>query len=661
MDISIITGGLNPAQKKAVEAVDGPFLVVAGAGSGKTTVLSRRVAALIAAGVDPQSILLLTFTRVAAANMVDRAKRLVPEAAAVTGGTFHSVAHLLMQENQALFGYAESPTFLDPDDVKAVFKKIASNRGGKSENFPTGTILAKVHSFSVNTKSSIEDVVYDRFEEYSHMIEFFEVCSKDYKAYKKDRAVIDYDDLLVAWDMMMDNPAVGDRVRKRFQYVMVDEDQDSNAIQCSIVAKLGSGPNSNVMVVGDPAQAIYGFRGSSPGTMFEFLKRFPLVNVINLETNYRSTEEILDVANAVDHSMLQRFERTLLPAPGSIGGMPSLISVPDHSSEAKYIAEKVLERKSQGIELCEQAILVRSTHQSRHIEAELTRRKIPYKISGGIKINEAAHIKDMMCLIRTAVNPLDEPAWTRVLTMASGIGPKKAAAVYTKIVKAQNDLFFNPATIAESECKKSPDIIPILESYKILRSGGPAVEIIERSIENLEDIFMKRYPDDWRARKNDISAVTGIAEGHPSLDSFLASMSLDYSIDKKAEVVGSTNTEAPMTLSTIHSAKGLEWDVVYIPSFYNGHLPSQFVNGIDEMEEEKRVFYVAVTRPRKILEFIKPVVTRGSSGRPSTLTPESPFEGLISDYLENQRYGSFYEQRQSYSFGVSDVYIDIYG
>lgn len=650
MDRETILSGLNPEQRRAAEAVDGAWLVVAGAGSGKTTVLSRRVAALIALGIDPSSILLLTFTRAAARNMLERARKLAPAAADVSGGTFHSIAHRLVSENHAMFRLPERPTILDSEDTASAFRKIVAALGGKEENMPKAGAIAKACSFAVNTRRSVEDAVWEKMPRFGYAADFVAKCAEEYKDYKRSRGLLDYDDLLVAWDVMMDHPRVGQAVRDRFRYVLVDEHQDSNALQCSIVAKLG-GDRPNVMAVGDPAQSIYAFRGSAPRTMFAFLDSWPDAEVVNLEVNYRSGPEILAVANAVDCSMRERFDRELRPAPGAWGATPLLVTVPSLDEEASYVATRILEAKDDGTPLGEQAVLVRSMMAARHVEAELVRRRIPYKVSGGIRISEAAHIKDMLCLARTVVNVLDEPAWMRVLTMARGIGDKKAAGVYAKL--SEPGRTEDPAETVLEMCRKSPDIPTIVEAWRALAAGGPPVYALERAISILEDLFSQRY-DDWRMRRADVAAVSGLAESHDSLDSFLSTVTLDYSVDRKSKVLGIDDEEAPVTVSTVHSAKGLEWDRVYVPSFIDGHMPSVYSRGDDEMEEEKRVLYVAVTRARRSLEIVRPVI-----GRQSALAPESPFEHLFSDLTERVRKGEV-RRPTSFSLGM-DADIDIFG
>jgi len=650
MDRETILSGLNEQQRRAAEAVDGAWLVVAGAGSGKTTVLSRRVAALIAHGIEPSSILLLTFTRAAARNMLERARKLAPAAADVSGGTFHSIAHRLVSENHAMFRLPDRPTILDPEDTASAFRKIVAAMGGKEENMPKAGAIAKACSYAINTRSTVEDAVWEKMPQFGYAADFVARCAAEYKDYKRSRGLLDYDDLLVAWDAMMDHPRVGQAVRERFRYVLVDEHQDSNALQCSIVAKLG-GDSPNVMAVGDPAQSIYAFRGSAPRTMFAFLESWPDAQVVNLEVNYRSGPEILAVANAVDRSMRERFDRQLLPAPGAWGTTPMIVTVPGLDEEARYISDRILEAKDDGTPLGEQAVLVRSMMAARHVEAELVRRRIPYKVSGGIRISEAAHIKDMLCLARTVVNVLDEPAWMRVLTMARGVGDKKASAVYGKLSDPERTA--DVADVVLDMCRKSPDIATIVQAWRTLAAGGPPVSALDRAMAILEDLFSQRY-DDWRQRRADVAAVSGLAESHDSLDSFLSAVTLDHSVDRKAKLLGVDDQEEPVTVSTVHSAKGLEWDRVYVPSFVDGHMPSVYSREPDEIEEEKRVLYVAVTRARRSLEIVRPVV-----GRQGALAPESPFEHIFSDLAERVRKGEF-RRPATFAFGV-DADIDIFG
>ncbi|MTH94956.1 ATP-dependent helicase [Roseibium sp. RKSG952] len=653
MENENILKGLNSAQREAVLAKDGAFVVVAGAGSGKTTVLSRRVANLIYDGVEPNQILLLTFTRASAKEMIERARRLHERAIDVTGGTFHSIAHRLVTENRTMLGFPEKLTILDPEDVKASFRKIAAEIGDKDENFPKAAALAKMHSFALNTGRDIEDIIADRHEDFIYATNFVTECREAYKKFKRERGLLDYDDLLVAWDKMLDHPEVAKKIRKMFRYVLVDEHQDSNFLQCSIIEKLG-GPTPNVMVVGDPAQSIYGFRGSAPRTMFAFMEAWPGIKMINLEVNYRSTASILGVANAVDRSMRERFERQLKPVPNNFGTDPLLVKVPGIDDEASFIADEILEKKLNGVELHEQAVLVRSMTQARHVEAEFMSRKIPYRVVGGMKIVEAAHIKDLLSLARTVTNPMDEPAWIRVLTKARRIGDKKALKIFNAVRDAYqsgNDL----SKVVIASAGKSEDIGDLVAARDAMALNIPPVEALSMAVERMKPIFELVYKEDWKTRQSDLKAVVDLADKHVDLAEFLSQVTLDYSVDKKSEGSPMDDSERPVTISTVHSAKGLEWDVVFIPSFIDGHIPSLFTRDIDGEEEERRVLYVAVTRPRKELVFVK-----RSLDREGRMVSPSRFEDIFLDMVVERKIGL--ERRPAgFEMGGLRASIDVFG
>lgn len=651
---------MNDDQIEAILHRDGPALVVAGAGSGKTTVMTKRVAALIESGVAPDSILLLTFTRAAAKSMLDRARRYTAFADRVSSGTFHSIGHRLIKENAHLFKLPAAPTIIDPGDTESTLKGIAKRLATKDQNLPKAESIAKVHSFAVNTQREIEDVIYDKHEQFAFAVKFIEDCVAEYKAFKRERALFDYDDLLLVWNRMLDNPTIAEEMRRRFSYVMVDEHQDSNALQCSIIEKLG-GNDPNVMVVGDPAQAIYGFRGAAPRTMFAFKDLWPQSKLIYLNTNYRSTEQVLAVGNAVDAAMTERFDRQLVPAPGATGGKPVLVTVPSNDQEASYIADKVLENKSQGVELQEQAVLVRSLHAARMIELEFDRRRIPYRVFGGLKVSEARHIKDFLSVVRCAVNPLDEPAWIRTLSLARKVGPAMGEKVFKlitsgavkvedpqKIVAAGSPMALgDPSDLVIKKTKDNPDVVKIMEAWRLLASGKdkPALAL-DKALVVLNDIFLEKYPDDWKKnRRQDVEAVIGMAEQFEDLAAYLVTLTLDHSVEKTSSSDAEDREELPITISTAHSAKGLEWDVVYIPNFVKGHMPSAFARDHESMEEEKRVLYVAVTRPRKKL-----IITIPTFNFQGNRNERSDFEETVAEHCDRSRSGSGYVQR-GFGFG----------
>lgn len=646
-----ILDGLNAEQQEVVRAREGAFLVVAGAGAGKTTALTRRAAALIADGVAPQGILLLTFTRLAAAEMITRAKKLVPEAVDISGGTFHSIAQRLIRENASVFRLPDRPTVLEPGDVTEAFKKIAKENGrkaGNDDNMPTPKTVASAYSFSVNTGRPIDDVVWDKYEQYGHAMDFIQKCVADYKVFKRERALFDFDDLLLAWDRMLDHPALGRQIRERFPYVMVDEFQDCNALNVSIIRKLG-GDSPNVMAVGDPAQAIYGFRGTAPGTMFGFLEHWPHARKIFLNTNYRSTAEILSVGNAVDRSMRERFDRVLTAGSNAVGKTPKFVTVADEKQEAIYIANTVLDNKENGTPLEEQAVLVRSMNAARFVEGEFLMRRIPYTVMGGIKLEDAKHIKDFTCLARCAVNQLDEIAWRRILTKAQGLGDGTAEKIFKAISAAPLAMGDpTPVVLKVAGAKSQDDLKVIMRAWKILSGGGPPGELLDRALAVIDPLFERVHSEDWKGRRRDIESVISMAAGHDDLAGFLTTLSLDYRIDKKPQKTGPMDEqEKPITISTVHSAKGLEWDVVYFPSFYTGHMPSFMAETPDEIEEEKRVLYVAMTRPRKQLHVSRPT----AMGEKGYASQESPFQHTVLDYFERAHFG---ERRNPPSYRLQD-------
>jgi DNA helicase-2/ATP-dependent DNA helicase PcrA len=623
--------GMNPDQIEAITHRDGPALVIAGAGSGKTTVMVKRVAALIASGVAPDSIMLLTFTNKAARNMVERARRYTPFADRVIAGTFHSIGLRLLKENLHLFKLPTTPTIMSPEDCDSAMKSIVKRIGKKGENLPDGETIQSIYSFAVNTMRTLEDVVYDKHEQLAPFLKFMEDCVAEYKIYKRERALFDFDDLLLLWNRMLDNPQLAAEIRARFPYILVDEHQDSNALQCAIIQKMG-GDHPNVMVVGDPAQAIYAFRGSAPRTMFAFRDIWPTARLIYLNTNYRSTEEVLSVGNAVDASMTERFERQLLAAPGARGKLPELVTVPSNIQEATYIADRVLANKDNEISFGEQAIVVRALHAARHIEFEFARRKIPYVVFGGIKVSKARHIRAFFSVIRCAVNTLDEPAWVQALSIVKGVGPAMGEKVF-KLISSTPLATGDPTDSVVKKVNK-PGVEKIMEAWRVLtsRKDKPSIAL-DQALVILDDLLASKFPDNWtKTGRREVSALIGMAEQYEDLEEYLATLTLDNSAEKQSGDM--VTGEKPIAITTTHSAKGLEWDAVFIPSFVRGHMPSAFARDHESMEEEKRVLYVAVTRPRKHLILTVPTLDfDGNRNR------ASDFEDTIREYCEVKRWG----------------------
>lgn len=644
--------GLNPEQRQAVDFNEGACLLVAGPGSGKTTVITRRVAHLITKGVNPSRILILTFTRAAAQNMIDKAKRLEPMAADVNGGTFHSIAHRLIKENASIFRLPENPSILDPADVNQIFKRLFAEKSNKSENMPPFKTIAKAVSYSVNTQMPLDDVIYERHTQYVYALNFIKEIAEEYKLYKRERMLLDYDDLLVLWVKMLQHPIVGKSIRDRFDYILVDEHQDSNALQCRIIDGLGS----NVMAVGDPAQSIYAFRGSAPRTMFAFMESHPDATMIKLNQNYRSTAEIIDVANAIDQMMNERFDRTLVSASGSSGVMPEFASVWNGFDEASLIADRILAAKDNGTPLHEQAVLVRTMNAARLIEGALTERRIPYKVTGGLKISEAKHIKDFLSIVRCAVNALDEPAWLRALTLAKGVGEKKAIAIFNAI--RSGGLFAtDPTEIALKMTKNSDQIARIMQARQTLCKDGQPVVLLESALTSIEGLLEEEYgPREWKWRKQDVEAIISMAGKFDTLDAYIAMLTIDLSVDKMSEGGAPVeDTERPLVISTVHSAKGLEWERVYVPSFIQGHMPSAMAKDDQEIEEEKRILFVAMTRPKRHL-----LVTRPRTGFQGVLAQESQFQApIIDNFKIDKQSGAPVTASAGFGFDLNqDIHID---
>lgn len=619
--------GLNPEQRAAVEAIDGPVLVVAGAGSGKTTLIGRRVAHMIRSGIRPEEIMLLTFTRASARDMIERAMRIEPAAKRVMAGTFHSVAMRLIRANHGVLGLPASLSVLDPSDVTDVMRRLMADRDDVQfeSNKPRPATVAKAVSFAANTLLSLHEVIARRYNDYVHATEFMEELQAAYKAYKVERNLLDYDDLLHAFQALAADSDVGPVLRRQYPYVLVDEHQDSNASQVGILYAMG-GDAPNVLAVGDPAQSIYAFRGSAPATMFDFVQHWPSTRIFKLETNYRSVPEILGVANAVDLAMAERFDRALVPSRPSEGYAPLLVRVPDPQAEASFVVQTVLAGKRDGTELKDQAILVRSIHVARLIEGELASRRVPYRVLGGLRIDEAKHVKDVVCLARVCVNPSDEPAWVRLLLLVPGVGEKKAAKLAVEIL--QDPTPQAAAGVLRGAAVKNQMALVLANALDLgIYADSDAATSIERLVQCFEPLLEREYGDEWKTRRSDIEAVATIARGHASLGEFLNVLTIDLSMERKGRTGDVDLEETPLTLSTIHSAKGLEWNTVIIPSFFHGHIPSMYADGFDEREEELRVFYVAATRAKSRLLFVKPAAS--SNG---FINSDSPFEATIRPF-----------------------------
>lgn len=621
---------LNKEQQEAVDHKDGPCIVLAGPGAGKTAVLTRRTAKLVSSGVAPERILLLTFTRLAAKEMLERAKAINPQCENVDGGTFHSLATRIVNQNNHLFGKTKPFTILDVEDNQTIVKQLTNEVRGHSseEDWPSPSAIQRVISFSTNTRMSIAEAIFSVTPNYVHLTNKIELIRDKYFDYKIERGLLDYDDCLEYFSALLGNEEIAPAIRAKWDYILVDEYQDTNKLQLEIVYGLVSKSKNNIMIVGDPAQSIYSFRGSAPETMTGFRNKFPKSKVINLDTNYRSSPEIVDVVNSIDRKLGIGFNRTLRSFQKNGDDLPNFVECGNANTQASALADNILESKNSGkCKLSQNAVIVRAMAYARPIEIEFTKRKIPYKIVGGLRIDEAAHVKDLLSIARIASNPQHEPAWLRVLTRFRKLGSKTAneissmMGVAVGIQDVVDQLEHYPS-------KKKFDFKPLIDSLKEFdKTDLTPSEKLELTVQYMEPLWsnLKEWKDDWKDRKKDLESIISIANDHATVESFLSTITLDYSVDNKKTHEKEPRYEDDMvTITTVHGSKGLEWPRVHIPSFISGHIPSTYTL---DTKEEMRILYVAVSRAKKDLFIYKPLFNAHGS-----FSQESEFEAMVKPH-----------------------------
>ncbi|MFH1191382.1 MAG: ATP-dependent helicase [Candidatus Omnitrophota bacterium] len=595
---------LNPAQLKAVESIHGPHLVIAGAGSGKTRVLVHRVAYLVEQGIAPEQILLLTFTRRSAEEMLRRASILLDDRCRnVSGGTFHSFANMILRKYAGLLEISNNFTILDQADAEDTVNLIRArlNFHKSKKTFPRKHAILEVISKSVNKSEEISEVLLD---EYPQFIEFSEEIKKirgAYNQYKRQKSLLDYDDLLIFLkNLLSKHEEARASLGAKYKFIMVDEYQDTNKLQAHIVCLLAA-DHANIMVVGDDAQSIYSFRGANFKKIMDFPKIFKGTKIITLEENYRSTQPILNLTNAVIAQAKDKFEKNLYTKKQG-GSTPVFVDCPDENSQSTFVAEKILELREEGVALKDVAVLFRSGWHSNDLEIELASRNIPFAKYGGQKFVEAAHIKDLVSYLRIVYNALDQVSWLRALLLIPHIGPKTAA----KIIEAISD----PAGLEQlwqknDELKK---LFELLKDTDLLRDS-PA-EIIARFLSYYQPLLKIKY-DDFNKRLNDLDSLLRIAQRYKTTEQFLVDLALEPPERMLIEPARPDKEGAPLTLSTIHSAKGLEWHTVFLIYVAEGHIPSYLsLETEEQIEEERRLFYVAATRAKINLFLLKPRIDR---------------------------------------------------
>jgi DNA helicase-2/ATP-dependent DNA helicase PcrA len=611
---------LNPEQRSAVEHDIGvpaarPLLVVAGAGSGKTNTLAHRVARLIQSGADPQRILLLTFSRRAANEMVQRAggvlqRVLGTSSHAVAGlpwaGTFHSIGARLLREYAGRIGLEASFTIHDRGDSEDLMGMVRQDIGltGGQKRFPLkGTCLA-IYSRVVNSRDALGEVLQSTFPWCSEWEEQLKRLFGAYVDAKQEQNVLDYDDLLLFWAEMASDPELGPELGALFDHVLVDEYQDTNRLQASIIQ--GMKPDGQgVMVVGDDAQSIYSFRGATVRNILDFPQVFSQpARVITLDRNYRSTQPILDASNAVIAAALERHAKTLWTDKVSTA-KPQLVLIPDEAEQARWVCNRVLEQREAGTRLTQQAVLFRAASHSAALELELVRRNIPFVKFGGLKFLEAAHIKDLLAVLRFAQNPSGRLAGFRVVQLIPGIGPATAARLLDAVAESAEPLAAIDAF--EAPARAQGDWEPFVALFRLLRTPGLRWPMDVELVRNWYQPHLERLYDDAPVRAADLDQLVQLAGGYGSRESFLTELTLDPPDATSDRAGPPLLDEDYLILSTIHSAKGQEWKAVHVLNVVDGCIPSDMATGsAEDIEEERRLLYVAMTRAKEALHLVLP-------------------------------------------------------
>jgi len=602
---------LNPQQREAVTYGNGPLLVVAGAGSGKTRTLASRVAYLISTGVKPERILLLTFTRRAAEEMLKRAGSAIPEGTAVSrkvwGGTFHAIANRLLRIYAQPAGLSPDFTIMDRSDAEDLLNLIRNELGfsRKGSRFPRKSTCLDIYSRRVNGNEGLEMVLKKYFPWCLSWKDELTALFRAYVDRKQAQHVLDYDDLLLYWYYLLRDEQIAASIERRFDHILVDEYQDTNRIQAGILKGMRR-TNTNIMAVGDDAQSIYSFRSATVRNMLDFPLDFPGAHIVTLEQNYRSRETILETTNRVIAQARERYSKDLWSTREG-GQLPQLVTCADESQQDEMVIRQALDHYEQGIPLRQQAVLFRASHHSASLELELTRRNIPYRKYGGLRFLESAHIKDLIAFLRILENPQDEMAWFRVLQLLQGVGPVTAANAFKHILDnggvPSAIVSFNAPAAARQEITQFSEL---LDDLTELTDSSVGVQI-ERIYAFYKPI-LRRVHENHEMRANDIEHLMHLASGYVSRQKFLSELVLDPPTSTGDSAGPPVKDEDWLVLSTIHSAKGLEWDAVYLIHAADGNLPSDMSTGSDaEIEEERRLTYVAMTRAKDFLYVLWPL------------------------------------------------------
>src|SRR5437588_1663327 len=638
---------LNEQQLAAVTAPPGPILVIAGAGSGKTRTLTYRVAYLLENGIDPRNILLLTFTNKAARQMLDRVANLLPiDASGLWGGTFHSVGNRMLRRHGSALGYNGGFTIMDREDQKDLINTVVASAGidPKEIRFPKGDVLAEIFSFVVNTETALEELLAEKFPYFLPLLEKITDVHGRYEKKKKATNSVDFDDLLEkTLSMLQKHENIASFYRRQFQFILVDEYQDTNKIQADFIDLLAR-EHRNVMVVGDDAQSIYSWRGANFQNILEFPKRYPDAKVFKIEMNYRSVPQILDVANAAIAANVQQFRKHLSPTRESNAVKPALVALNDGGEQAQFVAQRILELRDEDVDLNDIAVLYRAHYHALELQLELSRRGIPYQITSGIRFFEQAHIKDVVSFIRFVANPRDEVAFKRMVKLLPGIGNRSAENLWNAWDKSLNEsgeiTSWGERLLAMNVSAKSKkhwtQLAHTLDEIAPRGQPNPPSEMITSVVEAIYDDYAKVNFTNYELRKEDLSQLAAFSRQFKDVNEFLSQLALISNVDAEAAPNQTGDTEA-VNLSTVHQAKGLEFHTVFVIWLTDGMFPSsRSLDTREALEEERRLFYVAITRAKDELYLTYPHMRlTGGYGdvfqRPSRFLKEIPNK-LVEDW-----------------------------
>lgn len=625
-------GLLNAEQYAAVSAPPGPVLVIAGAGSGKTRTLTYRVAWLVEHGVDPERILLLTFTNKAAREMLRRVADLLPhDISRLWGGTFHHIGHRILRRHAREAGLEPSFSIMDREDSKDLLAACVADAGvdSKEKRFPKAEVLVELFSLAANTGHALSETVARYFPDFLDYTEQIERVRRVFTERKRKTNCVDYDDLLtLPLDVLRREGDLLQAYQRRFQHILVDEYQDTNRVQAELVDLLAA-EHHQVMAVGDDAQSIYSWRGANFENIMKFPERHPGTRVIRIETNYRSTPEILNLANSSIGFNARQFPKALRAIkPSSV--KPAVVALDDSRQQAMFVAQRMLELREEGIALNEMAVLYRSHYHSMELQMELTRRNIPFQITSGLRFFEQAHIKDVAAFLKLAVNPADEISFKRIARMLPGIGAATAHKLWLQVAMGADWAALKvPAKASEAWTQWA-----LLQSQLRARQAEAPALLLRMVLEAFYDDYLRAHFPNADSRREDIHQFMEFSAQFDSCAEFLAQLALMTNLEAEPATRSYSDDEA-VKLSTIHQAKGLEWKVVFVIMLCDGLFPSaRSLETEAGEEEERRLFYVAVTRAQEELYLTHPQI-RSSGNFGETWQKPSRFLGEIPRDLCN--------------------------